>query len=223
MTTLADIRATIADELRRTDLNDQIDRSIIRACEYIARECSFITERAECEIATIAGQQWYSTVDMSSSAGPGTNDSATLDAGEVLNILHMQRLDTSSLYQEITERAFKTFERLSEDTASGGPPVHYSMYGGRIGFWPVPQSVITIEFSGYIKPVIPSTGTDECVFFDEAQELVERLASQRVNRHYIRDFEAAQADSMTAGEIIAGLRHENAKKQSAGRITSRGI
>lgn len=221
MTTVADIRAILATRIRRSDVNDEIDAEIIATCREMERWATFIQQRAECVITTVANQQWYSTVDLSSSAGVGTNDSATLDVGRILRIQHMQRTSGSGLDEEIVPVAFRMFQQLSEDTASGGPPINYTTYAHRIGLWPVPASIMTVEFDAYIKPVTPTASTSESAYIDEAQDYVESRAAQRVHQHVLRNYEAAGSMAGEVRELRDGLLHENAKKQSSGRVRSR--
>lgn len=223
MATLNDIRGNVLRMVGSNAHFAEAEREIIRACEKLARENLHVSEVAEFEFATVANQQWYSTVDLSSaSLAAGTNDSATLSVKNIISIAYLMATPgASGIDDDLKEVPFKHFQRLSEGNSSGGYPTVFTMWGNRIGVWPVPSAVYTIQGDGVIKPVIPTGITSECVYFDEYPDLVEAMAAGQIAKKYMKDPAAATMYADEERRLMSDIRHEDAMKRTSGRLAPR--
>lgn len=220
MTTVADVRAIVAEMIKRSDQNDNIDREIIGACAELERKLTFISQVAEFTLTTVADQEWYTTLDLSSAIpAEGTNDSATLSMERVLRIEYLAGAPTGQTTTvEIRPLRFKEYQDLSEGAASAGWPTYYTVYGHRLGLWPVPSEVFTIQGDGIIKPVSPTSSSSESAFIDQAQDLVECMAASRICARYINDPRRAATYMGEAERLMANLIGEDTKKRSTGKL-----
>lgn len=223
MATVADVRAVVADMLARSDLNDQIDREVINACKELERESIFISQVAEFKLTTVANQEWYTSLDLSAAIpAEGTNSSAALPVERVLKVNYLKGTPTGQTTEvEISRLHFSDFQRLSEGASSAGWPTYYTIFGHRLGLWPVPGEVFTIEGDGVIKPVAPTDSSSESAFIDQAEDLVVSLAAERVARRYLQDAEMASAYAADASRLVQSLLREDTKKRGAGRLQAR--
>jgi hypothetical protein len=194
MATLADVRANVADMLRgRTDLNSQIDIEIGNAIRHYSRRATWITDRRNGTIATVAGTEWYSTIDLSSSAGisdtsVGTLPSATADLVDMIS-MDYAKIEQGTTDWPLAVTSYRTFESLRENSNVRGTPRYISRYSGRIGLWPAPNAVYTVSISGNFKPIVPSSGTDESAFFDQHRELIDVATTVRMAQKWTHDAE----------------------------------
>jgi hypothetical protein len=222
MAMVSDVRTVVADMLKRSDLNSEIDREIMRVCESLERLATWVTERAEWTLTTVAATEWYSTVDLSSSAGLGTNDSATLAVNRILSIDYLEITPGSGgIDYRLREVSFRRFKEISENNTAGGYPDYYTRYAARIGLWPEPSDIFTIEGAGHIKPAMPTAANSVSVYFDEMRDYVETETAGRVALKYIRDMDNVQRYLGHAAGLLRDAAHENAKKQLTGKIRPR--
>ena len=112
---------------------------------------------------------------------------------------------------------YATFEDLSQGSP-GGVPTSLTRYADRIGVWPTPSGVSTVEVSATIKPTVPETDEAESVWFDFARELVEARVAGAVALKYARDAGAAQMFRAVAASAEAALSLDAARRNGTGRI-----
>lgn len=215
MTTFLDIRDRVADQLARSDLSTQIGREIQLAIARYNRRVTWLHEVRDCTLTTVASQAWYSTVDVSTGAGPQDVTGRTaVDVPDIQAITYMR--DAGDI--ELRCLDYRDFERLFLSTNSGGTPTYYSIYAGRIGLWPVPSDVQSITLSAQVKPVIPTLADDESVWFDQAQELIENATCAAICRKFIQDGDRAQAYAVYEQAAFEDLVREGAMKMATGKL-----
>src|SRR5688572_6235536 len=100
--------------LSRSDLETQITAEIGLACARYARKVTHLTEVRGAVLDTVAAQVWYSTVDLS--AGASYSDLTTRTAVAVKEIVKLEYIRRSTLYEPMRFREYKRFEEL-QDTA----------------------------------------------------------------------------------------------------------
>lgn len=217
MTTFLDVRDRVADQLARSDLSAQIDREIQLAITRYNRRVSWLHEVRAVTLTSVAAQAWYSSVDVSTGAGPQDVAGRTaVDVSDIQSVRYMRTAD----YDDLKQVHYSDFERFFDTTGSAGRTSYFTLYAGQIGLWPVPAGVEAFTLSVVCKPVVPSSATDTSVWFDQAQELIENAAAGAICRKFLSDGERAQAFKVFEDAAWDELLAESNKKAATGRIRS---
>ena len=217
MTTFLDVRNRVADQLARSDLSAQIDREIQLAIARYNRRVTWLHEVRAVTLTSVAAQAWYSSVDVSTGAGPQAVVGRTaVDVSDIQSVRYMRTAD----YDDLKQVHYSDFERFFDTTGSGGRTAYFTLYAGQIGIWPVPAGVETFTLSVVCKPVIPASATDTSVWFDQAQELIENAAASAICRKFLSDGERAQAFKVFEDAAWDELLAESNQKSATGRIRS---
>ena len=217
MTTFLDVRDRVADQLARSDLSAQIDREIQLAITRYNRRVTWLHEVRAVTLTSVAAQAWYSSVDVSTGAGPQDVAGRTaVDVSDIQSVRYMRTAD----YDDLKQVRYSDFERFFDTTGSAGRTSYFTLYAGQIGLWPVPAGVETFTMSVVCKPVVPSSAADTSVWFDQAQELIENAAASAICRKFLSDGERAQAFKVFEDAAWDELLAESNQKAATGRIRS---
>lgn len=217
MANLASVALTVAKMVGRADatgatildLEDEIKDEIINAIKFYNRKPLHLLETRAGTLTTVAAQTWYTEVDTTT----------TISVNSILDIHYMrENPGASGLNEPMREIAYNRFEQLQEGSTSSGQPEYFTRYAGSIGIWPTPGAVHTLYWSGLVKPIVPSADSDESVWFDEANELIECAAARRVCSKWLRDPERAAIYTAEEQNIYRQLRGEYVSKSTTGRI-----
>jgi hypothetical protein len=215
MTTLLDVRDRVADQLARSDLNTQIDREIQLAIARYNKRATWLHEVRSFTLTSVIGQAWYSSVDLSTGAGPQDVTGRTaVDVSDIQAVHYIRDAD----YEDLRAMAYADFEKLFDTVSGGSRATYYSLYAGQIGLWPEPSAVENFAISAMVKPVVPSSASDTSVWFDQAQELIENAAASAICRKFIQDGERAQAFQAYEALAWEDLVAEGNKKMATGRL-----
>jgi len=219
MTTLAEIRNRVADMLARSDLSTQIEKEISLAVTRYNRKVTWLSEIRGGTLATVAGQATYSTFSIAAADAVQTVTGLTaVSFQDVLKIQYIRDAD----YDELREVRYSDWERFFDTSGSTGGPDYFTIYAGKIGLWPVPDAVETLTISAVVKPVVPTAVTDESVWFEQYQELIEAATATAVCMKFIKDFEQAAVWAAEEKKQSDALDRENALRMSTGRIKAHG-
>ena len=217
MTTFLDVRNRVADQLARSDLSAQIDREIQLAIARYNRRVTWLHEVRAVTLTSVAAQAWYSSVNVSTGAGPQAVVGRTaVDVSDIQSVRYMRTAD----YDDLKQVHYSDFERFFDTTGSAGRTSYFTLYAGQIGIWPVPSGAEVFTLSVVCKPVIPASATDTSVWFDQAQELIENAAASAICRKFLSDGERAQAFKVFEDAAWDELLAESNKKAATGRIRS---
>ena len=215
MTTLLDVRDRIADQLARSDLNTQIDREIQLAITRYNRRVSWLHEVRGATLTTVIGQRFYTSINLATGAGVQAVTGLTaVSVQDVQKIDYMRASDDDPL----TQISYQEFEARYDTTGSVGGPEYFALYAGQIGLWPTPDAVEALTLSVVVKPQIPVNATDESVWFDQAQELIENAAAAAICRKFIQDGDRAQAFQVYESAAWDDLVKEGNQKMATGKI-----
>lgn len=203
-----------------TDLETEIKAEIAETVRFYNRKASHISEFRGFEVATVASTTWYSSMDMTSGGGDQSEASRTaVDTNTIISFDYArENPGASGLNEPLKKISYLTFESLFEGSTPGGTPTYFTYYGGQIGIWPTPDAVYTLYFSGDVKPVVPTSGTDESVWFTEALEMIEAGACKRVCLNYLRDTERAMEFKAIEGDAWKMFQSETLTKSSSGKL-----
>lgn len=208
MSTFADIKARIADELARTDLTSQINLATLSAIQFYERKRWYFTETRAMTLPTVNGQEFYGAADLS----------------DIANLLKIDSIritvSTTSLYQLIR----KPYEYIEEinigDTAYRGIPIYFAWYAQQIRLYPVPTAVYTLRISGVHLLTTLSAGTDTNNWTNDAEDLIRYRAKWDLYSNVIGDQEQAQAMKSNEAESLQSLIADNNSRDATGFVTA---
>jgi len=226
MSTLADVTANVTNMLRRTGdtgLATPIQQEVQNAVRHYSRRPSFVIERRQMTIATVASQVWYSLLDNSSSAGFGDSATGTAPSAtdSTLNLLKpiFAKVEQGAIDWPIEYVPYQPdFAALEAGAAITGIPSFWTFYAGRIGLYPTPAAVYTVYISGFFKPTVPTDGTHESAWFDQQIELIEVAAAKRVAMKWLHDTEMGMVFAQLEAEQESLLFAESAYRGTSGRV-----
>jgi hypothetical protein len=204
MSTLAEMRSRIADDLNRTDMNTQIDKFINRSIIAYKKEPLWFTETSA-TFSTIASQSTYGSAD-----GVPT----TIDQIDYMEVT----VDSSNKYK-IIPKDFSDIIRLLGITSSTQQyPSYYAFYKNTIYFYPTPSTVrtITIYFKKSYATLALDADTND--WLTEAEDLIEARATWMIYKRVIKDYQAAQDAKVEEMEAIEFLRQISKNKVARGQI-----
>ena len=161
MSTLTQMRARIADDLNRSDLNTQIDKAINRAIRHYYNSEYFWFNETVGTFVTVANQESY-----------GTADSVPSD---ILSINYMRLTISTTNKPEIPKKTYQEIQMLNSG-ASIGQPLYYAWYQNKIWFYPIPDAVYTVTISYQKSYAVLVADSDTNDFTVEAEDLIESRA-----------------------------------------------
>lgn len=221
MATLGATVTTVTDMIRRSDLTTEAKEELQNAIRHYARRNTWLHEHRGGTVTASAGTAWYSTIDLTAGAGvddgySGTDPTSTTDLDQLLGIDYAKLVLAVDWPLDLVN--YRTFETLAENTTTSGTPRYITRYAGQIGLWPSPDSAYTVYISGKFKPVIPSGDSDESVWLDKYNELIECAAARRLAVKHLQDYEMAQGFAAEEREQEALLLAEGATRRTIGKL-----
>jgi len=192
MTTLAIMKARIADELARSDLTSQIAYSISDAIEAYEDQRYFFNETRAITFSTVASQEFY-------------------DENDVAAFANLQKIDYVTIYygdQPYTLIAMKPdeMEWSSTNGTSIGQPSWYTYYNEQLRLYPIPNDVRTVRVAGSVKVAAPATD-DEAnnPWMTHAARLIRSRAKLELAMHVLYEDETAKTMSQATDEASEQL------------------
>lgn len=203
MSTLAQMRSRIADDLDRTDLSTQIDKAINRAIEYYEKERFYFQETTG-TFSTIANQQAY-----------GTADGLPSDIKEI-DILKLTISTTN-----IPALAMVAYEEIAsiDVSAFASQPNRWAWYQSKVYLYPRPNAIWTVTLSYQKSYTVLSSDSDTSDWTTKAEDLIESCARGWVNRRVIKDYDGAKIDAEDEMRYLAAMREKTRKLKSTGRVS----
>lgn len=200
MSTFGTMRGRIADEIRRSDLNTQIDRAIKSAIQlYEDEELYFVEDRAY--TPSVANQEYYSL---------------PTDFGTALYMTVAYNNDN-----RVMQRV--TVEEMLELNAAGaqyGDPRVYVIFDTQFRVHPIPQNAnytLTLYYHKKYDVEDMSDGTAND-WFVVAEQLIRAQAKYDLYMNVIRDTEQAQKQGVLVGQHMNMLRKKNYNRKASGTI-----
>lgn len=226
MATLTATATIVTGLLRRSDLTAEAKTEIGNAIRHYSRRNTWVIEHRGGTITTSAGTNWYSTIDLTASGHnaiddgyTGTDPTSTTDLDQMLK-MEFAKIEDGSVDWPLERVAYRPFERMLEGTAVQGTPSYITLHAGQIGLWPTPGSAFTVYISGMFKPLVPSSDTDESVWLDKYNELIELSAARRLASKHMQDTEAAEMYARLEAEQELLLVAENSARRTRGVLRS---
>lgn len=206
MSTLAELKAEIADDLDRTDLTDQIEREISKAIRFYQSKRFYFNETRDVTFSTVAAQALYG-VD---------------DAPEIPQFFEIDQIcaeDGTQKY-ELDEISPKVWEVATGSGGTSAKPISWAYFDQSIGLYPIPDGAVTIRLIGHIKKAEPEDDTEEDnVWMVEAFDLIRAHVCATLALKKLRDSTLFQAQTTAVGMELSRLLSETAGKVGAGFVT----
>lgn len=205
MSTLATMRARIANDINRTDLNTQIDLGINRAILYYQKSVRFWFNETTSTFATVASQESY-----------GTADGLPSDIQEI----DIAKITLAS--SNIPELIRRTYKYIQDKNIGNfvAPPSDYAFYTEKIWLYPIPDSIYTITLS-YLKSYATlSNDGDSNDFTDNAEDLIEARARAWIYRRLLMNYDAAREAESEERDALLALRTLTTRLSHSGYVRS---
>jgi hypothetical protein len=204
MSTFAQLKTRIADDIKRSDLATQIGVAINRAIIHYAKERFFFNESSG-TFSTVAGQESY-----------GSADSIPSTIAEIDEVTLTQ---TSTNIYPLIKTSFGSIRGLNAGgTTSTGVPVNYAYYQEKFWLYPIPDAVYTTTV--YFKKTYAALSADGDTndFTEEAEDLIEARARWWIYKRVIRNKEDAYEAKTEEIEALSALQSKTTMLISTGSV-----
>lgn len=190
MSTLAQMRSRIADDINRSNLSTQIDKAINRAIEFYESERFWFNETSG-TFSTVASQESYGSAD---------NVPSTLK-----EILRLEVTISSNNNPALIPRTFDWIRRMNVGAATGTPS-DYAWYQSKIYLSPIPDSIktITVYYGKNYAAFTADSDTND--FTTDAEDLIEARARWWVQLRILNNKQKADFAKEEEMEALRALR-----------------
>lgn len=240
MTTLAALKAEIADDLDRPDLATAIASEINKAIGFHQNSRFYFNETRDCVIATVDGQRIYSSEDVSGVVyrvvvdadgeivvdGNGDivifqeSDGVVSVGDKLSSFIEVDQVLIEGLGFELEEMSPSDWEIQTASGTEKGRPRQWCYYGGGFGLYPIPDAQYAIRFIGHVKKAAPATDAEAGnVWMTYAFDLIRSRVCARLALRKIRDPEIAATHTAMEQEEKLRLGAETASKVGTGYLT----
>ena len=202
MTTLLQMRTNIATDLKRSDINTDINRAINKALAHYETEDFWFSEKTS-TFSTVANQQSYTTTDTS-----------------ITDILKINKVSvTKNNMRYILEpKTFQYIRDIYNNTSYKGYPDFYALWADKIWLYPTPDAVYTITVDYFQKFSDVSADGDENDLMIYGGDLIEQRARYVLNRDLIEDEAAMARARQGEAEALESLLGRNAQYRATNTI-----
>lgn len=203
MTTLALLKAEIADDLDRTDLTSVIASEISKAIRHYQNTRFYFNETRDETFATVADQELYSSSD----------DTAI---PKFIELDQVSILDGTE-FVELDQMDPREWEALTASGSTTGRPTDYCLFDQKIGLYPIPDGIYTVRLAGLYMKAAPATDNEASnVWMTEAFDLIRARVCYKIGLRKIRDGEIVAAFKTDENEELARLKSETASRTGTG-------
>jgi hypothetical protein len=206
VTTLATLKAKIADDLARSDLTTQIATAITSAITYYQPQRFFFTETRASTFLTVVEQSIYDVDD-------------DADIPLFLELDGMTFRDSSGQSYNLPRIDPVEMELLLDGNANIARPYCYAYYESSFRFYPVPDAVYTMRPLGVIEKAAPAADdTAGNVWMVHGYELIRCHAKADLYTNVVRERDKVQ--DMQEREVMElnRLRNKTTRQVATGRI-----
>lgn len=210
MTTLAIMKARIADELARDDLTSQIAYAITDSITAYEDERFFFNESRANTFATVALQEFYTSSD----------------AAFIASIIKFDyvRLFVGDQPYALTAYMPEMMEDLSTNGTSTGIPWAYCWYNNAIRLYPVPEDVRTVRVGAVVKVAAPASDAEASnAWMTHGERLIRSRAKLELALHVLKDSDLAQTMAEGVNEAFDQLKGRTARLTMVGQARIRAM
>lgn len=193
MSTLAIMKARVADELARDDLTSQISYAISDAITAYSDERWFFSETRDLALTTVASQEFYDSDDLAAIATLTKIDYLTVYVG-------------NQPFQLLPMKSFE-IEWAVQNGTSTGQPSWYAYYNRQFRFYPIPDAAYTVRIAGSTVVAAPATDAEaDNAWMTHAERLIRSRAKMELALHVLKDTELAAVMQQAVTEAEDQLR-----------------
>lgn len=207
MSTLAVMKARIADELARSDLTSQIAVAITDAIEAYQDKRFHFNETRATTFVTVAGQEFYDADDAAALATVQIIDYVVLYVGDFNYSLRQLKPDE--------------IEAASANGTNTGQPSSYCWYGDQLRLYPAPSNAWTVRIGASVKAAAPASDAETGnPWMTHASRLIRSRAKLEIALHVIRNEKLAGTMNVALTEALEQLqsRTNQLTQQDRGRV-----
>lgn len=199
MTTLAILKARIADELNRTDLTSQIAYAVSDAIAlYQVRRFRFNQVRGT--FSTVAGTEFYTTSTI-------PDDIVAVDS---------LRITVNGRVVTLDPWSFQVMEDISSTSNTRAQPRAWSWYADQIRLYPVPDAVYPLTISYLQRIAAPASDANSNVWTTDAASLIRHAAKRMVYSEVLMNQGDAAACAQSEALEFRRLQRESDILQTGG-------
>lgn len=193
MSTLAIMKARIADELARSDLTSQIAYAISDAISAYQDERFHFNESRAITVTTVADQEFYTSSDAAALATVNKIDYVGVYVGDIMTRL---RAETPA-----------DIELMSQNGSTSGTPISYCWYGNALRLYPVPATALTVRIGAAVTVAAPASDSEASnPWMTHAERLIRSRAKLELALHVLIDNEMAQTLATAVNEAFDQLK-----------------
>lgn len=203
---LATMKARIADEIARDDLESQIATAINDAIKFYQNHAFFFNEsRTATVFNTVIGQDIYSSADNANIPYLYFIDYVVVNVGGTISTL--TRTDPVEI--EVENMA----------GTNNGEPTKYCYFDKKLRIGPIPSGVWSLRVSGKIRIAAPASD-DEVgnAWMTDGEKLIRCRAKYELALHWTKDMEMAQTMTALVTETVDDLEAETANRAGTGMV-----
>lgn len=202
MSTLAVLKAEIADDLARSDLTTQIANAITAAIEHYKTERFFFNESYSASFSTVSTQSAYSSADDG-------------DIPLFLEVDGVMLTDSGGTRYELSRADILDMLIMLGDGAASGMPSSYVRYNDGFLLYPIPDAVYTVTPVGHVQLAAPASDSEAdnpWVVRGKGYELIRCRAKAYLYTHVIKNLTQAQTMVVAERDALEQLRSKTSRK-----------
>lgn len=203
MSTYAELKAQIADDLRRSDLTSQIARAVLSSVRDHGAERFWFNETRSYTLALSAGTSEYSITEQAP-----VKDFIRFD---------WLKVPVSGIDTELTYVSPREMEILHASTVTDSP-CDWTYFADKIRIYPVPDASYTLTIAGHYRLVELEDETDENAWTTEAFDLIRYSALKRIFAFPVRNPDMAQMATAAEELELTYLRRETDRLKRTGQM-----
>lgn len=202
MTTLAVMKARIADELMRGDLTSPIATAVSDAIKHYQRKRLYLNESDSLTFSTVNGQSEYAAA-----------------ANSLIPYLYKIDWVTGSSSPRFLDRIDNETYRDLTQTSASGQPYCYTYFDQVIRLYPTPTAVETIRIQAHYKLAEPASDAEaDNLWMTDAEELIRHRAKMLIWRDVVLDVEKAAVCAASEKDAFDALAAMSNAMTGTGRL-----
>lgn len=193
MSTLAIMKARIADELARADLTSQIVYAINDAISAYQHERWYFSESRDLTFTTVAAQEFYTSTD-------------DADIARIVKIDWVNFYVGAQPYQLLPMRPGE-MEFMSTNGVTSGYSSWYAYYDEQFRLYPIPDAAYTVRIGAQVNVDGPADDAEaDNPWMVKAERLIRSRAKLELALHVLKDTDLAATMSEAVTEAFEQLK-----------------
>src|SRR5262245_23916178 len=205
MSTFADLKTLVAQDLSRPDLTSQISTAVLSAIQDHSVERFWFNETRSFTVSLTSGTSGYAITPTSTIQEFIRIDWVRVTIGSQL--VRLDRIDADNM------------EEL-QSTTTTGQPSWWTYYADELRFYPTPGTTYTATVAGHVRLVALSADTDTNAWTNAAKDLIRYSALKRVLAFPVRNAEAALGAATMEAQQLDALRRETDRRKRTGSMAA---